>query len=293
MGVPDDDPDLLKDLDARLESRAASPALEEQPETLKRISSMAMLAASAIQDLGGPITYLLANLEYLDSEIARHEADLPRGRVNELRQCLREALVATVRIRDVVRDIPKSDTTGDAESYVDLRRILLSCIKVARTETNHRARVVTEFEGVPPIPGNESRLCRLFLNLLLNAAQAVAGDPETEHFIRVVTRNNTGHTVTVEVTDSGPGISPDIIDRVFEPFFTTKPADQGTGLGLAICKRIVEDMGGSIAVESTPGRGASFRVALPLSRADRRGGSDRRLSPTQPPVRRLPVRQLG
>jgi signal transduction histidine kinase len=257
---------------------------------------MAMLAASAAQDLTAPVTYLLANLEYLDSEIAKHEADLSRGRANELRQCLREALAVTARIRDVVREIPYSESSRDVESHVDLHRVLLSCIKVARTETNHRARVITEFDGVPPIPGNESRLSRLFLNLLLNAAQAVAGDPEKEHFIRVVTRHDSGGTVTVEVADSGPGIPADTIERIFEPFFTTRPAGEGTGLGLAISRRIAEDLGGALGVESVPGRGATFRVVLPVSRPAGRTGpasGDTVLSPTQPPVRRLPVRQLG
>jgi signal transduction histidine kinase len=294
MGDSHPDPRLLEDLDARLSARP-EPA-DVEPETVRRFSSMAMLAASAVQDLGAPVTYLLASLEYLDTEIGKHEADLPRGRVNELRQCLREALVATTRIRDVVRDIPRRDPPRDADTHVDLHRILLSCIKVARTETNHRARVITEFGSVPPVPGNESRLSRLFLNLLLNAAQAVAGDPEKEHFIRVVTRHDASRNVTIEVTDSGPGIPPESIERIFEPFFTTKPAGEGTGLGLAISRRIVEDIGGTIGVQSAPGRGAIFRVVLPVTRPERRGDGGTAgavLSPTQPPVRRLPVRQLG
>jgi signal transduction histidine kinase len=294
MGASIPDQQLLEDLDERLSARPA-PA-EREPETVKRVSSMAMLAASAVQDLGAPVTYLLASLEYLDSEIGKHESDLPRGRANELRQCLREALFVTARIRDVVRDIPRRDAPLDADTHVDLHRILLSCIKVARTETNHRARVITEFGSVPPVPGNESRFSRLFLNLLLNAAQAVAGDPEKEHFIRVVTRHDAGRNVTVEVTDSGPGIPEEHIERVFEPFFTTKPAGEGTGLGLAISRRIAEDIGGALDVQSVQGRGATFRVVLPVTRPQKSPDdtiAGAVLSPTQPPIRRLPVRQLG
>ena len=294
MGDPNPNQQLLEDLDTRLSDRPE--AGDRAPETVRRVSSMAMLAASAAQDLGAPVTYLLASLEHLDSEIGKHEADLPRGRVNELRQSLREALVVTARIRDVVRDIPKRDPLHDADTHVDLHRVLLSCIKVARTETNHRARVITEFGSVPPVPGNESRLSRLFLNLLLNAAQAVAGDPEKEHFIRVVTRHDAGRNVIIEVTDSGPGIPTEHIESIFEPFFTTKPAGEGTGLGLAISRRIVDDIGGSMDVQSVSGRGATFRVILPVSRPEKRGSSGAAsavLSPTQPPVRRLPARQLG
>lgn len=295
MSTSESESPLLRELDERLGERKEADD-DRAPETVKRISSMAMLAATAVRDLGAPITYLLANLEYLDAELARHEADLPQGRVHELRQCLREALVATARIREVVRDVTGGEPPRETDAHVDLHRVLLSCIKVARTETNHRARVVTEFSDAPPVPGNESRLSRVFVNLLLNAAQAVTGDPEKEHFIRVVTRHEAGRAVTVEVTDSGPGIPPDSIDRIFEPFFTTKPAGEGTGLGLAICKRIVEDMGGSLSVQSTALRGATFRVVLPAVRPECRripAEAEHVLSPSHPPVRRLPVRQIG
>src|SRR5262245_54739109 len=110
MGDVDPDKRLLEHLDARLGDRPEYSDRDREPETVKRVSSMAMLAASAVQDLAAPVNYLLANLEYLDSEIAKHDIDLPRGRANELRQCLREALLVTARIRDVVRDIPSGET---------------------------------------------------------------------------------------------------------------------------------------------------------------------------------------
>ncbi|HVU03875.1 MAG TPA: HAMP domain-containing sensor histidine kinase [Polyangiaceae bacterium] len=253
------------------------------------------LAEATFHDLGGPLTYLLANLEYLDCQLARHEADLAPGRVAELRQCLQEATSGAARIRDIVRDAVASGRADRGHS--DLRRVLLTCIKVARTEIDHRARVITEFDAVPQVAGTEARLSRLFLNLIVNAAQAVAGDPENEHFIRVVTRADADRRVTVDIADSGPGIAPEHLERIFEPYFTTKPAGSGTGLGLAICKHIVDDLGGSLTVESTPGRGATFRVTLPAAStrptdpAQKEGAP--RFSPSTPPVRRLPLRQLG
>jgi signal transduction histidine kinase len=268
-----------------------SAALDASPNS-ERLVAMAVLAAGGIRDLAAPTQSLVSNLELLDREITRHDEELIPGRVSELRQRLQEAVANATRIRDAVRDMAALGREDGGTSEVDLQRVLLTCIKVARTEIDHRARVITEFDVVPPVVGSESRLYRLFLNLIMNAAQAVAGDPQNEHFIRVVTRNEPDRRVSVDVIDSGPGILPEHLGRVFEPFFTTKPVDQGTGLGLALCRRIVEDLDGDIFVESTPGKGAMFRVTLPMAAPAPRLARDSevRFVPSRPPVRRLPRR---
>jgi two-component system, NtrC family, sensor kinase len=261
----------------------------------ERLASMAVLAAGAAHDMVGPLTYVLSNLEYLDVQLATHERDLAPGRSGELRQCLREAILGATRVRDIVRELP-CGAAATTETDIDLQHLLLSCIKVARTEIDHRARVITEFDAIPSVLGSEPRLSRLFLNLLVNAAQAVAGSPEREHFIRVVTRNEAGRVVVVEISDSGPGIPEENLTRVFEPFFSTKPASEGTGLGLSICRCIVEELGGTLSLESTVGRGSTFRVTLPARverPTERVPKNDGRFAPSEPPVRRLPLRQLG
>jgi signal transduction histidine kinase len=99
----------------------------------------------------------------------------------------------------------------------------------------------------------------VFVNLLLNASPAISSGGR----IRLSTRVESSRAV-VTVSDDGPGIAPEIIDRIFDPFFTTKPVGEGTGLGLGIAYQIVRSHGGAIRVESTPGHGASFRVELPV-----------------------------
>jgi two-component system NtrC family sensor kinase len=273
-------------------SGAPPPSDRLQPESARQLVGMTLLAAGAARDLKGPLNYLLANLEFLDAELLRHESDLAPGRVQDLRDCLREAIAGAQHIRAVVREIPEG--VARAPGQVDLHELLFSCIKVTRTETEHRARVVTEFDAVPTLPGSSSQLGRVFQNLLVNAAQAVAGDPGSEAYIRVTTRSGPGRHVTVEIADSGPGIAPEHLERVFDPFFTTKAAGEGTGLGLSICRQIVADMGGTIVAESPPGRGAVFRLTLPLD-AERPAGSEAsaRFTPSEPPRRRLPLRQPG
>ncbi|MET0405484.1 MAG: ATP-binding protein, partial [Cystobacter sp.] len=118
------------------------------------------------------------------------------------------------------------------------------------------------FEPVPAVQGSESRLCQVFLNLLLNAAHAIPEGDALEHEIRVVIRESGAGEVVVEVRDTGVGMSPEVRARVFDPFFTTKPVGEGTGLGLSICHGIIDSMGGRIAVDSTVGKGSVFRVSL-------------------------------
>lgn len=259
-----------------------------------RLRQMALLAATAAHDAAGPLSYVLSNLEYLDAQLAQHKDELPPGRVAELRQCLREATLGAMHVQEIVRAIREPRDNSMLEAHVDLHRLLLSCIKVARTEIDHRARVITEFDAIPQLVGSESHLRRVFLNLIINAAQAVAGDSDKEQFIRVVTRAGNDGKVLVEIIDSGPGIPEESLPHLFEPFFTTKPAHQGTGLGLAVCRQVLDELGGDIEVETSVGRGATFRVALPLTPPGAPSSEGTaRLSPSVPPVRRLPKRQLG
>jgi CheY-like chemotaxis protein len=155
---------------------------------------------------------------------------------------------------------------GEQESRmqpVDVRRAVeLSC-KMADNVIRHRARLLMDFEPVGAVEASESRLCQVFLNLLLNAAQAIPeGVSVGEHEIRVRIRALGAEKVSVEVSDTGVGMPADVLARAFDPFFTTKPVGEGTGLGLSICHGIIESMGGTIVAESELGRGSTFRVVL-------------------------------
>jgi CheY-like chemotaxis protein len=162
-----------------------------------------------------------------------------------------------------------------------------TCLRMAESELRHRARVLTRWGDAPAVDGNASRVGQLFLNLLINAAQAIPEGKVDEHQVRVtLDRAPSGHAI-VEVSDTGGGIPPEIRGRIFDPFFTTKPVGQGTGLGLAICHRIVESMGGEIEVDSEVGRGTTFRVRLPPARAAAPAGADAGTAP--PPVARRRV----
>ena len=113
--------------------------------------------------------------------------------------------------------------------------------------------------------GNEGRLSQLFLNLLVNAAQAIPEDRPGGGEIRVTTQPVADAKVVVEISDNGCGISPENLTRIFDPFFTTKPVGVGTGLGLYICHELADAMGAEIDVKSEVGQGTTFRVTLPTA----------------------------
>jgi two-component system NtrC family sensor kinase len=117
-------------------------------------------------------------------------------------------------------------------------------------------------ETLPDVAGDPGRLQQVFINLLVNAVEATPDDGQIT--IRAWPCPSDGRAgVSVEVTDTGSGISPDALGQVFEPFYTTKPVGQGTGLGLAISRDIIRDHGGTIVAQSRPGQGATFMVWLP------------------------------
>jgi signal transduction histidine kinase len=169
-----------------------------------------------------------------------------------------------------VKDL-KTFSRGDESKRVEVNvhAVLDLCANIARNQLRHRARLVKDYGELPLLHASESRLAQLFLNLLVNAAQAIpeGGDPKLNE-VRITTRRDEGDWVVVEVKDTGVGISQEHLHRLFDPFFTTKPVGVGTGLGLSICHGVVSALGGRIAVESEPGRGSTFRVFLPVNSSD-------------------------
>ncbi len=181
---------------------------------------------------------------------------------------LQHARDGVERVRSIVRDL-KMFSRPDEESArpLDVWRVLESSINLASSEIHHRARLTIERGPVPPVLANEARLGQVFVNLLVNAAQAIPEGAVDRNEICVATRTDDVGRAVVEVRDTGAGIAPEILARLFDPFFTTKPVGEGTGLGLSICHGIVSALGGELAVESAPGRGSTFRVILPASNA--------------------------
>src|SRR6218665_2989182 len=172
-----------------------------------------------------------------------------------------DALIGAERILRIVNDFRLfSRLDSEPQKLVDLREGLDHALSGASYNLG-KAQVVRDFQDVPPVGGSEQGLEQVFMGLLNNAGYATKNveDPR----VSIIARQREEGWVMVEVRDNGVGIAPEHVSRIFDPFFTTKPRGTGTGLGLSICYGIVSGLGGSIEVDSTPGKGSTFRVKLP------------------------------
>jgi PAS domain S-box-containing protein len=231
-----------------------------------RMASIGTLAAGVAHEINNPLAAATANLDFVSKAVAELAQRFGPPEFAEIQEALRDAREAADRVRIIVRDLkifsrPEDERRGP----IDVQRVLESSLRMAWNEIRHRVHLVKEYEAVRPVLASESRLGQVFLNLIVNAAQAMPEGQANVNQIRVRTRSDGPDRVSVEIEDTGPGIAPDVMQRLFTPFFTTKPAGVGSGLGLSICQRIVTDLGGHIEVDTEMGRGTVFRVLLPAA----------------------------
>ena len=290
---------MSEELNARLDAKLASEAqlrqekseqatlieqLREAHEQLlqsEKMASIGQLAAGVAHEINNPIGYVSSNLGtlsgYVDgllAVIAAYEADAPTSeRINAARKkaeldylkddivdLLRETFEGITRVRRIVQDLKDFSHADSGEwQFADLHRGLDSTLNVVNNEIKYKASVVREYGDLPQVYCLPAQLNQVFMNLLVNAAHAIAAQGTITVRTRVC-----GDEAIVEIADTGCGIPAHLHGRIFDPFFTTKPVGKGTGLGLSISYGIVNKHHGRIEVESTPGQGTTFRVCLPV-----------------------------
>lgn len=261
----------------------------------EKLASIGQLAAGVAHEINNPIGYVFSNLGSLQSyvkdilklvdayvvaepEIATEDA---RRALAELRRrvdldylktdvldLMRESREGIERVRKIVQDL-KDFSHVDASSdwqWADLHRGLESTLNVVNNEIKYRSDVKRSFGDLPQIQCLPSQLNQVFMNLLVNAAQAM--DPEVRGTISVSTGVEDDEHVWIEITDDGCGIPPEVLGRIFDPFFTTKPIGKGTGLGLSLSYGIIQKHHGRIEVRSIPGSGTTFRIVLPVDQPE-------------------------
>jgi signal transduction histidine kinase/CheY-like chemotaxis protein len=237
--------------------------LQRRLATADRLVAVGTLAAGTAHEINNPLLYVMSNAELLEPAI-RRLAPSPEA-AREPLEMLADLQLGAVRIRDVVRDLMSlARDRGGEVARIDLRETLRRCAAMAGPQLKHRAQVVIDVDGLSPVMASEGRLFQVFLNLIVNAAQALPDGDAAHQRIRLTGRT-VGGEVVVEVADTGCGMSREVLDRIFEPFFTTKDVGQGTGLGLSISQGIIADHGGRIEVDSEVGVGTNFRVYLPCA----------------------------
>ncbi|MCE1184042.1 MAG: ATP-binding protein [Rhodocyclales bacterium] len=277
----------------REEQRILIKKLEEAHNQLlqsEKLASIGQLAAGVAHEINNPIGFVNSNLgalqKYCDSLLglldqyeglegelkpesstairsAKKKLDLDFLR-EDLVDLIAESIDGTDRVRRIVQDLRDFSRTGGAEwQRADVHAGLESTLNVVSNEVKYKADVVRDYGELPEIECLPQQLNQVFLNLLVNAAQAI---PE-RGTITLRTRCE-GGWVRISIIDNGAGIPPEIREKIFDPFFTTKPIGKGTGLGLSVTYGIVDKHKGRIELESEVGKGTSFTICLPVNRPE-------------------------
>ncbi|EPX64260.1 hypothetical protein D187_005394 [Cystobacter fuscus DSM 2262] len=240
--------------------------LEARLVQAQRLEALGRLTAGLAHEINNPLSVIMASVGFLRSELDESTKGGRPVDASELSDVCADALIGAERILRIVNDFRLfSRLDGEPQKQVDLRDVLDHALSGASYNLGPRARVIRDFQDIPPVWGSEQGLEQVFLGLLNNAGYAIKEGAEPQVSISAHLRED---WVLVEVRDNGVGIAPEHLGRIFDPFFTTKPPGTGTGLGLSICYGIVSGLGGAIEVDSTPGKGSTFRVKLPRAPAE-------------------------
>ncbi len=252
----------------------ARKQLETQVQISGRMASVGTLAATLAHEMNTPLSYLATGLSALSAATDSHARE----------EALTMAREGAHRIRQVVNDV-KTFSHVDPHAprtIVDITAVIERAARLVRHLIEPRGQLEVSLPTMlPDAFAHDAQLSHVFLNLLVNAAQALPNDGK-KHLVRVVARTDERGWVIVEICDTGHGIAPDIGSHIFEPFFTTRPAGEGTGLGLAICRGVVRALGGEITFTSVPGD-TRFRVALPPATVAVAAAATPALGPPEPP----------
>ena len=259
------------------EQKAAKELQEKTQRQLilaDRMVSIGTLAAGVAHEINTPLAYLMANLDMVAEELQELRGESPSARIADLEEMLGEARQGADRVRKIVRGLKTfSRADDDRRTVIELKAVLEVAVNMTFTEIRHRARLVKDYGKAPRVIADDARLGQVFINLLVNAAQAIPEGNTEANEIRIITSTDERGWAVVAVRDTGAGIPQSVVARVFDPFFTTKAVGVGTGLGLSICHNIIAGMGGEISVISEEGQGATFRIALPPAPDDGQGPS--------------------
>jgi signal transduction histidine kinase len=283
--------DRLSEQNIRLEERIIERTgdlerSQRQVMQAEKMAAIGLLAAGVAHELNNPIGFVTSNIgtlsTYVDAFIslietaresigcasapaaALYEEQLRQKDYDFLSEDTRNLLVESKdgmdRMRRIVLDLRDFSRTGDQTwQMADIHSGLESTINLVWNEIKYKADVIRNYGDLPPVNCVPSQINQVFMNILVNAAQAIEA-----HGRITITTARARQEVTIEISDTGRGIPPENLTQVFEPFFTTKPVGRGTGLGLSLSYGIIRKHNGTITVDSTVGKGTTFRILLPI-----------------------------
>ena len=254
----------------------------------EKLASLGELAAGVAHEINNPVGYVSSNLTSLQKYLTVYEKVLDAPEANtddmlavkkkhnydfireDLQNLVKETQEGVGRVKAIIQDLKDYSRTNAATHYVeaDLHVGLKSTLNIAKGQLKHKADVRLALGNLPMVECAPAQIDQVLLNLIVNAAQAM---PEGQRGMIDIATGVQGTSVWIEVKDNGPGIPEAILNKIFDPFFTTKDPGMGTGLGLSVSQNIIQQHGGTLAVQSTVGVGTTFTITLPIRRTSSQG----------------------
>jgi signal transduction histidine kinase len=289
---------MVQDFTAARNAEEERTRMKAQLLQSEKMASIGQLAAGVAHEINNPIGFIASNLNRLEeyaadlihlvetygrlaaavekpdpgepelksvlAKVREAESSLDMNFLCEdIQTVIQECQEGADRVRRIVADLKDFAHPGvTAPQYADINRCLASTLNMLRNELKYKVTLEKDFGQIPEISCHPHQLNQVFVNLIVNAAQAI----ENSGTIRISTRKK-GDFIRIRITDSGCGMTAEQAKRAFEPFYTTKPVGTGTGMGLYIAFQVIEQHKGEIAISSQPGRGTTFTINLPLETA--------------------------
>lgn len=240
-----------------LHDQTTARTLQKRMLSMDRVITVGTLATSVAHEIKNPITFLATNLAYLNEVV----------NCADLQEVIHECMTGIDHLRTIIGDLHglAQPTAANTLESVDVESTLDFALRMAGPYLYDRAKITRTAHATHSVRAQGTRLAQVFVNLLINAGQAIGEDPKREHTVQIASED-AGRYVEIRICDDGPGITPEELMHVFEPFFTTKNLNQGIGLGLTICRQLIEECGGMLTLESQLGAGTTCIVRLPKAR---------------------------
>ncbi len=231
----------------------------------EKMATIGQLASGMAHEINTPLTYVLCNIDIIHKRfLSLLNETTDASLSDDIETLIAETKEGLLRIKEIIVSLNKIASSNiEEKQMININACLQSAIESTRDELQDKCELVINLMEVPVIEGIAREIEIAFVNLLINAKQAIEKDGK----ITVISMTNDSH-IQISIADNGSGIKADDMPKLFTPFFTTKPIGTGIGLGLSIAYGIIELHGGTITVESKENLGSTFTISLPINKKD-------------------------
>lgn len=259
---------VFRDISDRVRAEQKIRERDAQIQLSSHLASMGTLAAGVAHEINNPLTYVLGNLNVLKDLMREHKIES-----HDVNKVIEAALTGSRYVREIVSDLKAISRVDGSDETSDPCKVIRIASKMAMSDLRHRAKLNMNLAPTPEVPLSSSRLSQVILNILNNAARAFCQTDRTKNLIGIsVTKDKAN--VHIVIKDNGRGISTEDLNRVWEPFFSKTVQHGGLGLGLSICRRILQEVDGTIEIKSDLGHGTTVKISLPFVQKEKNSLSD-------------------